>query len=88
MRRMTKSPLALCEEALAVVQQALTRYSSPYSRRDSTQHRLLAILVLRRFFETDYRGICQRVREFFPIRDRLRLKKIPHDSTLCYAESA
>jgi len=35
----------------------LPRYSNRYSRRDFTLARLFALLALRRFFKTDYRGI-------------------------------
>ena len=34
-------------------------YSSRFSRRDFTQHQHFAILVLRQFLRTDYRGIVQ-----------------------------
>jgi hypothetical protein len=83
---MTKSPVALGKEALAVAQEALPAYSSRFSRKDFTQPQLFAILVLRQFFKTDYRGIVQMVRDFADLRAALDLKKVPHYSTLCYAE--
>jgi len=86
MRSMTKSPLAVAREALAVAERSLPLYSSPYSRRDFTQHQLFAILVLRYFFRMDYRGIVQLLGEFSDLRELLGLAKIPHYSTLCYAE--
>ena len=83
---MTKSPLALGKEALAVAQEALPAYSSPFSPKVFTQHQLFALLVLRQFFKTDYRGIVQMVHDFADLRAALNLKKVPHYSTLCYAE--
>lgn len=46
---MTKSPLGLAGEALAVARDTLPRQPSPYSRKDFTLHQLFAILVLRKF---------------------------------------
>ena len=86
MRSMTKSPVALGREALKVAKAGLPIYSSHYSRKDFTQHQLFAILVLRQFFKTDYRGIIQMLRDFSDLRRALKLNKIPHYSTLCYAE--
>lgn len=86
MRSMTKSPTSLAREALAVGEAALEPYSSPFSRKDFTQAQLFAILVLRQFFKTDYRGIAQMLEDLSDLRQVLKLKKIPHYSTLCYAE--
>lgn len=83
---MTKSPVALGREALAVAQEALPAYSSPFSPKVFTQHQLFAILVLRQFFRTDYRGVAQLLTDLSDIREALNLKKVPHYSTLCYAE--
>jgi hypothetical protein len=83
---MTKSPVALGKEALAVAQEALPAYSSPFSPKVFTQHQLFAILVLRQFFRTDYRGIVQMLQDFSDLRAALGLQKVPHYSTLCYAE--
>ena len=86
MREMTKSPLALAKEALKVAQDALAPYSSPSSPKIFTQPQLFAILALRQFFKTDYRGIAQMLNDFSDLRKVLALKKTPHYSTLCYAE--
>jgi hypothetical protein len=86
MRTMTKSPLALVKQALRTAKNALPAYSSHYSRHDFTQHQLFAILVLRQFLKTDYRGIIQMLKDFSDLRKAIGLKKIPHYSTLCYAE--
>ena len=86
MRAMTKSPIALAKQALQTAKNALPTYSSVYSRHDFTQHQLFAILVLRQFIKTDYRGIIQMLKDFSDLRKTLNLKKVPHYATLCYAE--
>lgn len=86
MRTMTKSPVALARQAIRVSKAALPHYSSVYSRHDFTQHQLFAILVLRQFLKTDYRGITQMLYDFSDLRKVLGLKKVPHYSTVCYAE--
>lgn len=83
---MTKSPVALATEALRTAKAGLAMYSSRYSRKDFTQHQLFAILVLRTFFKTDYRGIVQLLQDLPDLAKHLGLKRIPHYSTLCYAE--
>jgi hypothetical protein len=85
-RLMTKSPLALTQVAYQVAKDSLDKYSSHYSRKDFTQHQLFAILSLRIFFRVDYRGIVQIFKDFTDLQKALGLKKIPHYSTLCYAE--
>jgi len=56
------------------------------SRRDFTQPQLFAILALRQFFKTDYRGVVQLLAHLSDLRKALHLKKVPNCSTLCYAE--
>lgn len=85
-RSLTKSPVALCREALEAAQQTLPPYSCSCSCKKYTQHQLFAILVLRQFFRTDYRGICRLLEDLSDLREVLGLKKVPHFSTLCYAE--
>ena len=85
-RSLTKSPVALGSEALEVAREALPAYSSPFSRKDFSQHQLFAILVLRQFFKTDYRGIYRLLEDLTDLREVLGLEKVPHYATLCYAE--
>jgi hypothetical protein len=85
-RKMTKSPVALAKVALRTAKDSLPAYSHPFSPKRFTQHQLFAILVLRQFLKTDYRGIIQMLKDFSDLRKVLGLKKIPHYSTLCYAE--
>ena len=58
---MTKSPRAVAREALRLAREALPAYSSPYSRRDFTQHQLFAVLAVKTFLKTDYRGVAERL---------------------------
>jgi hypothetical protein len=86
MRAMTKSPLGLAREALALGQAALPAYSGRFSRRDYTQPQLFAVLVLKVFLKTDFRGIIAVLADWPSLRRALGLKKLPHYSTLCYAQ--
>jgi hypothetical protein len=84
---MTKSPRAVATEALRLAQDALPPYSAARSRKDFTQHQLFAVLALKTFFKTDYRGIAQLLTDLGDLRKDLGLTKVPHYSTLCYAAS-
>jgi hypothetical protein len=83
---MTKSPRAIAREALRLAREALPVYSSKYSRKDFTQHQLFAILALKAFLKTDYRGVAAALADFADLRADLGLTKVPDHSTLCYAE--
>src|SRR4051812_26787681 len=83
---MTKSPRAVAQEALRLAKDALPAYTSARSRKDFTSHQLFAILALKTFLKLDYRGVAQFLADFAEIRADLGLDKVPHYSTLCYAE--
>jgi hypothetical protein len=83
---MTKSPLALAKQAFTTAQQALPSYSDLRSRHDFTQAQIFAILVLRQFFQTDYRGIISILEDSSDIRNLLGFKKLPHFTTLQKAQ--
>ena len=85
-RPMTNSALDLAREAYATAKEALPAYGSARSRKTYTLHQLFAILVLRQFLKTDYRGIVQMLRDWSDLRRVLDLEQVPHYSTLCYAE--
>ena len=85
MRRMSKSALRVAREALAVGRTALPPYGSRFSRHDHTQPRLFALLVLKQFLRTDYRGLVALVAEWRDLRQVLGLRKVPHYSTLAHA---
>lgn len=86
MRSMTKSPLDLAREALLVAEASLPRYSCARSRHDFTQAQLFALLVLKQALKTDYRGIVTLASQWRELREILGLARVPHYSTLCYAE--
>jgi hypothetical protein len=82
---MTKSPRAVAHEALRLAQETLPAYSSKFSRQDYTQPQLFALLALKTFFKTDYRGVIAMLEDFAELRQDLGLAGLPHYSTLCYA---
>ena len=85
-RASTRSPVALAKKALQVARQAVPAYSSKYSRRDFTQHQLLAVLALEQFFKTDDRGMAALLEDLSDLRDALGLgPKVPHHTTLFHA---
>jgi hypothetical protein len=86
MRAMTKSAVTLAHEALLVGQRTFPRYSCRRSRHDFTQPQLFAMLILRQFLQTDYRGVVTLLAEWRELRQTLGLRKVPNYSTLCYAE--
>jgi hypothetical protein len=44
------------------------------------------MLALRQFFRLDYRGVVEWLKRWSELREVLGLKRVPHYSTLCYAE--
>lgn len=82
---MTKSPRAVAQEALRLAQESLPPYSALTSRKDYTSHQLFAILALKTFLKTDYRGVVAFLKDFTELQDDLGLAQVPHFSTLKYA---
>jgi hypothetical protein len=85
MRGMTKSAVRVAREALILGRRTFPAYASRTSRHDFTQAQLFALLVLRQFLRTDYRGLVTLVAEWQELRKALGLRKVPHYSTLTYA---
>jgi hypothetical protein len=83
---MTKSPIAVAREALRIGRQSLPAYASKFSRKDYTLAQLFALLVLRKFFRTDYRGVVAIVGQWTELQEILGLTKIPNYSTLWHVE--
>src|SRR5262249_51209059 len=81
-RPMTESPLASARTALAAAREALPAYSSKFSRKDFTQHQHFALLALREFLRTDYRGLEAMLGDWAESRDALGLTKVPDHSTM------
>ena len=85
-RQTTKSPLKLARATYAIAKRALDAYSHPQGPHDYTQAQLFSLLVLRQFFQTDYRGLVELVSEFSELRRVLELESVPHFTTLQKAE--
>ncbi len=83
---MTKSPMVLAKLALKTAQEVLPPYSNLKSRHDFTQAQIFAILALRQFFKTEYRGTTKILQEHQNIREALGLTKLPHYTTLQKAQ--
>ena len=66
--------------------QADRRTPASSRAKDFTLPQLFAVLVLRKFFRTDYRGIVAMLGEWSELRRVLKLPKVPNYSTLWYAE--
>ena len=83
----TRSPVALARTALHVARQAIPAYSSKFSKKDFTQHQLLAILAVEQFLKTDDRGVVAYLAEWDELREALGLAatKLPHHTTLFHA---
>src|SRR5262249_2929104 len=81
-RPMTKSPVGLARIALSVARESIPAYSSKFSRKDFTQHQHFALLALREFLKTDYRGLEQMLHEWAELREALGLAKVPDHSTV------
>jgi hypothetical protein len=81
----TRSPVALARTALQVASDAIPAYSSKYSKKDFTQHQLVAMLALEQFLRTDDRGLVAYLADWSDLRDVLELKKLPHPTTLFQA---
>ena len=79
---MTKSALGLARMALSVARESIPAYSSKFSRKDFTQHQHFALMALREFLKTDYRGLEQFLKDWAELREVLGLEKVPDHSTL------
>ena len=85
-RRTTRSPVALARRALHIASRAMSAYASKFSKRDFTQHQLLAMLCLKQFFKTDDRGMVELLRDLPDLRRELGIGKVPHFTTLFQAQ--
>ncbi|MEL7088812.1 MAG: transposase [Planctomycetota bacterium] len=78
----SKSPRRVAAVALWVGQRTFPDYSSRFSPRTFTQAQLFACLVLKTFFNTDYRGIVAYLDDLPTLRETLGLERVPHYTTL------
>jgi hypothetical protein len=82
MSTLSKSALHVARTALAVGTKGLRLYAHKFSPKLFTQPQLFACLVLKTFFKTDYRGICALLHDLSDLRGALRLRSVPHFTTL------
>lgn len=82
MSKLSKSPLRVARQALAVATEALRPYGHKYSPKKFTQPQLFACLVLKTFLKTDYRGVAVHLAEHSDLRAVLAVKGVPHFTTL------
>jgi hypothetical protein len=81
MSHLSKSPLCVAREALAVAQSTLRTYTHKFSPKKFTQPQLFACLVLKTFLRTDYRGLTAHLTDHAELRDALGLQTVPHYTT-------
>lgn len=81
MSTLTKSPLRVAREALAVAQRCLRPYAHRFSPKKFTQPQLFACLVLKTFLRTDYRGLAGHLADHSDLRAVLALDVVPHFTT-------
>jgi Transposase DDE domain len=78
---LTKSPLRVAREAMAVAQGRLHLYAHKFSPKKFTQPQLFACLVLKTFLRTDYRGLVAHLADHAELRTALGLQVVPHFTT-------
>jgi hypothetical protein len=78
---LTKSPLDVAREALAVGWRGLRTYAHKFSPKKFTQPQLFACLVLKTFLKTDYRGLAAHLADHSDLRVVLGLEVVPHFTT-------
>ncbi|HEY4527139.1 MAG TPA: transposase [Candidatus Paceibacterota bacterium] len=78
----SKSPKAVALVAYASAKRTLPAYRHLKSPKKFTQHQLVACLVLKEFFRTDYRGIMEILEDSSDLKKILELDEVPHYTTL------
>lgn len=78
----SKSPNKIAFVAYVTAQRALPAYRHLKSPKKFTQHQLVACLVLKEFYTTDYRGLAHILADSSDLRHILELHDLPHYTTL------
>lgn len=78
----SKSPKAVALVAYATAKRSMPAYSHLKSPKKFTQPQLVACLVLKEFFRTDYRGIMEILTDSSDLQKILELEEVPHYTTL------
>lgn len=82
MSTLSKSPVRVAQQALAVAQTTLPDDTHRFSPKKFTQPQLFTCLVLKTFLKTDYRGVTAHLRDHAPLRQLLALQTVPHFTTV------
>lgn len=78
----SKSPLAIARVIYETAKKSLPLYSHTRSPHLFTLAQIISCLVLKEFFNTDYRGIAEIITDSSDICKALELKEVPHFTTL------
>jgi hypothetical protein len=78
----SKSPNAVAKIAYETAKRSLPSYRHKFSPQKFTQPQLAALLILKEFFTTDYRGIVEIIKDSSDLRNILDLSIVPHYTTL------
>jgi hypothetical protein len=81
MGRTSKSPLGVLRMAYRVGRASLPLYSHRYSPKKFTQPQLFACLVLKEFFQLDYRKLAALLQDAGDLARAIELAQIPHFTT-------
>jgi len=81
----SKSPNDVAYVAYSTAKRSLPPYLHLKSPKKFTQHQLVACLVLKEFFTTDYRGIEEIINDSSDLKKILELECSPNYTTLCKA---
>ncbi len=82
MSTLSKSPVRVARQALAVATKVLRPYAHKFSPKLYTQPQLFVCLVLKTFFKTDYRGLATLLHDCPDLRATVGLRCVPHFTTL------
>ena len=74
--------LSVTQLALSLGRRHLSAYGSVKSRKDFTQPQLMAMLVLKTYKKTTYRGVTDELACSAELREALGITKVPHWTTL------
>jgi len=78
----SKSPKAVARAAYAVARRTLPAHNHKFSPKRFTQPQLFVCLVLKVFYQTDYRGIVAILADSPDLCETFRLSRVPHFTTL------
>jgi hypothetical protein len=82
MSQTSKSPKAVAAAAYRTACDTLPEHFSRYSPKKFTQPQLMVCLILKAFFNTDYRGIVQILNDCPSLGQGFGLRTVPHFTTL------